>query len=71
MISRLTACATAFALAGTTALAFTAEAEQRPAAPAAAVHAVRIIELPGVVVVGHRASSAAATLTSSHTTIDR
>ncbi len=58
MISRLTAVASTFAvvIAATTALAFTAQAHA-PAAPAAPVvktTAVKIIELPRVVVVARR-----------------
>lgn len=55
MISRLTACAAAFSLVGASAVVFTAQAQQRPVAQVlATAKGVRIIELPRVVVIGHR-----------------
>lgn len=60
MISRLTAFATAFAVVAATALAISAQAHAPAAQPGApAVKTVRIIELPPVVVVGHRLDKAA------------
>lgn len=55
MISRLTACAAVFSLIATAAVAFAAQAQQHPvAAVAVAAKVVRVVELPRVVVIGHR-----------------
>ena len=59
MISRLTACATLFAILATAGLGVAAEAQQRPTARQAAPAAsMPTITLPTVVVTGKRATRA-------------
>ncbi len=60
MISRLSVIAAVFAVASTAAIALTVRSEQgSPAAVPAAVKQVRVVELPRVVVVGHRTERSA------------
>lgn len=54
MISRLTASAALFAVLATAGIAFTAEAQQRPVAKAAASQPTAAVTLPTVQVTGKR-----------------